>query len=196
MSAGSLVAASDAVLAVVAIWVGVRFALTDLPRLQRMLAAGGALLIAAAAAVGCLRFAGFDELRELHMALSNQGAIIGLPAMLVAVSWGWLDGRLPDAALTVAAAILLIGLAWAQLRPVAAAVSFLLVLTRLMVSRDRRVVPVLMLATLGGLAWLASTRSLGAAGRLVLLHAALAVLLLLTLQALPPASLRRSPVKA
>ena len=179
----------------VAIWVGVRFAQTDLPRPQRMLAAGGALLIAAAAAVGCLRFAGLDELRELHMALSNHGAIIGLPAMLVAVSWSWLDGRLPGAALTAAVAILLTGLAWAQLRPVAGAVSFLLVLTRLMVSRDRRVVPVLMLATLGGLAWLASTRSLGADGRLVLLHAALAVLLLLTLQALPPASLRRSPVK-
>ncbi|WP_370307855.1 hypothetical protein [Sinimarinibacterium flocculans] len=196
MSAGSLIAASDAGLAVVAIWVGVRFAQTELPRPQRVLAAAGALLIAAAAAVGCLRFAGLDELRELHMALSNQGAIIGLPAMLVAVSWSWLDGRLPGAALTAAVAILLTGLAWAQLRPVAGAVSFLLVLTRLMVSRDRRVVPVLMLATLGGLAWLAAARSLGADGRLVLLHAALAVLLLLTLQALPRASLRRLPVKA
>src|SRR5690606_27086603 len=65
VTAAWAVSASDAVLAGVAIWVCVRFAQAPLPVSQRLPAAAGALLIAAAAVVGCLRFAGLDALRGL-----------------------------------------------------------------------------------------------------------------------------------
>lgn len=185
--------ASDAVLAAVAIWVCVRFsALTRLPQSQRWLAAIGTALIASAAVLGCLRFAGLEDLRTPHTLLSNQAAIISLPMILVALAWSWVDDRIPHRALTIAAAVLLIILLWIQMRPASGAVSFLLVLATLAKSRHQRLIPVLMLAAMAALAWLAGTQLLGTDGRLILLHAVLAVLLPLTLRAFPRTAGRRA----
>ncbi len=179
------VAASDAVLASVAVWVSAGFFRSSLKPPQRWIATVGSLLIAAAAAVGCLRFAGLDHFLIAHTALSNQAAILGLPLILLAVAWSWLDGRLPKGALVAGATALLAGLTLIQLRPASAVVSFLLVIATLAAAGNHRIVPAFMLITMSGLAWLSGTNLLGNDGRLVLLHAALAVLLLLARSALP-----------
>jgi hypothetical protein len=185
MSPSWAVSASDAVLAAAALWASAQFLRAPLAGHQRGLAAAGALLIASAAVVGCLRFAGFDGLLALHQTLSNQGAILGLPLILMIIAWRWLDARLPRTALSTAAAVLVVSLALIQLRPVSAAVAFALVLVTLALSHGRRTVPALMLVCMVALAWLATAQQLPDAGRLILLHAVLAALVLIAPAALP-----------
>ena len=60
----------------------------------RLAAVCGLLLTALAAAVGSLRFAGMDELIELHRSLSNASGAIGLPLLVFAAlalsrRWQW-----------------------------------------------------------------------------------------------------------
>src|SRR3546814_14618038 len=66
--------ASDAALAAVALWVCARLCRVSLLQPLRLAAIFGALLIASAALVGCLRFAGSASLLPLPTALSNQAA--------------------------------------------------------------------------------------------------------------------------
>jgi len=181
------VAASDAALAIVAIWVCARFLRAPLAAHQRGLAAAGCLLIASAAVVGCVRFAGVDSLLALHKTLSNQGAIVGLPLILVALAWSWLDGRAPNAALTGTAIVLLTGVTVLQMRPVSAVAAVLLVLVTMVTARRHRVVPALMLACMIGLGGLAATQQLVEHVRLILLHIVLALLLALASAATPRA---------
>jgi hypothetical protein len=184
------VSASDAVLAAVALWVCTRFSRASLLQPLRLAAIFGTLLIASAALVGCLRFAGSTSLLPLHTSLSNQAAVIGLPLILIAVAGSRLGKYLPQRISAVAAILLLAGIAVIQSRTASAAVSFLLVLATLALSRPHRAVPLLMLLCLGTLAWLAKTDALQNEWRLVLLHVALAVLLPLSLAALRRTGLR------
>jgi len=184
VTAAWAVSASDAVLAAVALWTCARLRRTSLLQPLRLAAIFGALLIAAAALVGCLRFAGSASLLPLHTALSHQAAVIGLPLILVAVAASRLGSRLSQRSSAAAAVLLLAGIAAIQSRTASAAASFLLVLAALALSRHHRTVPLLMLLCLGTLAWLAVTDVLQNEWRLVLLHVALAVLLPLSLAAL------------
>lgn len=184
MTATWAVSASDAALAAVALWVCVRLCRASLLQPLRLAAIFGALLIASAALVGCLRFAGSASLLPLHTALSNQAAVIGLPLILVAVAGSRLGRWVPQRTSTAVAILLLAGIAVIQSRTASAAASFFLVLATLALSHRHRAVPLMMLLCLGTLAWLAVTDALQNEWRLVLLHAALAVLLPLSLAAL------------
>ncbi len=178
------VSVSDAMLAAVALWICARLRRASLLPPLRLAALSGALLIASAALVGCLRFAGSASLLPLHTALSNQAAVIGLPLILVAVAGARLESCLSQRTSAAAALLLLGGIAVLQSRTASAAASVLLMLAILASSRHHRAVPLLMLLCLGTLAWLARTGALHNEWRLVLLHAALAVLLPLSLAAL------------
>lgn len=192
MTAAWAVSASDAALAAVALWVCARLCRMSLMHPLRLPAIFGALLIASAALVGCLRFAGSASLLPLHTALSNQAAVIGLPLILVAATGARL-GRDSAQGTTAAALILLLaGIAAMQSRTVSAAASFLLVLATISLSRHHRTVPLLMLLCLGALAVLAKTQALQNEWRLVLLHLVLAVLLPLALVTLQRAGLREA----
>lgn len=196
MTATWAVSASDAVLAAVAIWVCVQLCRASLLQPLRWAAIFGALLIASAALVGCLRFAGNTNLLPLHTALSNQAAVIGLPLILVAVAGSRLGGWMPQRISTAAAILLLAGIAVLQSRTASGAASFFLVLATLTLSRHHRAVPLLMLLFVGTLAWLAVTKTLKNEWRLVWLHLVLAVLLPLSLAALRHTEPRRGEALA
>lgn len=191
MTATWAVSASDAALAAVALWFCALSSRTSLVQPLRLAAIFGSLLIASAALVGCLRFAGSASLSALHTALSNQAAVIGLPMILVAVAGSRLGRDLPQRGSAAAAILLLAGIAAIQSRTASAAASFLLVLAIIALSRHHRAMPLLVLLCLGTLAWLAVTDALQNEWRLVLLHGVLAVLLPLSLTVLLGAGSRR-----